>query len=132
MKLRLAACAAALALPSLCACASRADSPDEPAVIVNPSTESRGELERVIHKALGAVPVTLADDALTASSLLSLEHALRRDPEGRMLNGRDLSPPETFELFKRASQCVLVRLKTGHSWTLQHTQCAAAPVRSPQ
>jgi hypothetical protein len=121
---------AVLELQSLPACAVLPDSLGTPAVIAGPTAESRRELARIIHEALGDVPVTLADDALTDSSLLSFEHALRRDPEGRTLNGRDLSRPETFELFKRGSHCVLVRLKTGRSWTLHHTPCVAAPART--
>jgi hypothetical protein len=109
-----------------------ADSPGTPAVIADATAESRRELARVIHVALGDVPVTLADDALTGGSLLSLEHALRRDPMGRPLNGRELTRPETFELFKRGSRCVLVQSKTRREWTLHHVQCAAAPVRAPQ
>jgi hypothetical protein len=71
------------------------------------------------------VPVTLADDALTTSNIISLGHANIRDPAGRPLNGRELSRPETFELFMRGSRCVLVRLKNGHAWRLRHTRCAA-------
>jgi hypothetical protein len=123
---------AALGLQSLPACAVLAHSPGTPAVIVDPTTESRQELARVIHEALGDVPVTLGDDALTGSSLLTLEHALRRDPEGRLLNGRELGRPETFELFKRGSRCVLVQSSTGREWTLHHVTCVAAPVQSPQ
>jgi hypothetical protein len=122
---------AALSVQSLPACAVLPDSLGTPAVIADPTAESRQELARVIHEALGDVPVTLADDALTGSSLLSLEHALRRDPEGRTLNGRELTRPETFELFKRGSHCVLVQSRTGREWTLHHTQCVAAPVQAP-
>jgi hypothetical protein len=123
---------AALGLQSLPACAVLPDSLGTPAVIADPTAESRRELAGIIHEALGDVPVTLADDALTGSSLLSFEHALRRDPEGRPLNGRELTRPETFELFKRGSRCVLVQSKTGREWMLHHLKCVAAPVQSPQ
>jgi hypothetical protein len=123
---------AALGLQSLPACAVLAHSRGTPAVIADPTPQSRQELARVIHAALGNVPVTLADDALTTSNMLSLEHARARDPDGRLLNGRVLTRPETFELFKRGSRCVLVRSKTGREWTLHHVQCVAAPVQAPQ
>jgi hypothetical protein len=110
-------------LPSL-APATRAASLDAPAVIVAPTAASRKELARVIRAALHGVPVTLADDALTTSNTLSLEHADIRDQAGRPLNGRELSRPETFELFMRGSRCVLVRSKNGHAWRLHHTRCA--------
>jgi hypothetical protein len=98
---------------------------DAPALIINPTAQSAKELRRVIHKALPGVAVTLADDALTRSSLLSLEHTHRRDPKGQTLNGRDLSRPETFELFKQESRCILKQLSTGRSFELHHVQCEA-------
>jgi hypothetical protein len=98
-----------------------------PAVIVNPSAETRKELTRVMGHALAGIPVTLADDALTTSNRISLEHARPRDPAGRLLNGRDLSRPETFELFTRNSHCVLVHSRTGRAWTLHHVRCAPMP-----
>ena len=126
------ACLVAFELQPLLACAVRPEGSRIPAVIVNPTAETGAELERVIRNAIGDVPVTLADDALTASNMLSLEHARPRDPEGRLLNGRELTRPETFELFKRGSRCVLVQSKTGREWTLHHVKCVAAPVQAPQ
>jgi hypothetical protein len=98
-----------------------------PAVIVHPSAASRSELSRVIRHAFGGSPVRLADDALTTTNILSLEHANPRDPAGRPLNGRELSHPQTFQLFKRGSRCVLVRTSNGDAWTLRHARCAALP-----
>jgi hypothetical protein len=92
------------------------------AVIVNPSDAGRCELARVVRAALGA-PVTLADDALTSSSMLIIEPADPRDDSGRPLNGRRLDRPETFELFTRRSRCVLVQMRTGRRWTLRHAAC---------
>ncbi|HWJ35172.1 MAG TPA: hypothetical protein VNR70_07895 [Steroidobacteraceae bacterium] len=117
----------ALALMPLLTPAARAASLDAPAIIVAPTAESRSELARVIGEALHGVPVTLADDVLTTSNTLSLEHANIRDQAGRPLNGRELSRPETFQLFKRGSRCVLVRMRNGHAWTLRHARCAALP-----
>jgi hypothetical protein len=119
-------------LQPLLACAVRPEALRTPAVIVKPTALTGAELERVIRIAVGDVPVTLADDAFTTSNTLSLEHARPRDPEGRLLNGRELTRPETFELFKRGSRCVLVQSKTGREWTLHHVQCVAAPAPSPQ
>ncbi len=103
---------------------------DAPAVIINPSAQSVKELRRVIHKALPGIAVTLADDALTQSSFLSLEHTHGRDPMGQTLNGRDLSRPEIFELFKRESRCILTQLSTGRSFELHHVECETVPLSS--
>jgi hypothetical protein len=126
------ACLIAFELQPLLACAARPEPSRTPAVIVNSTAATAAELKRVIRDAIGDVPVTLADDAFTTSNRLSLEHARPRDPQGRLLNGRELSRPETFELFKRGLVCVLVRSKTGREWTLHHAQCVAAPVQAPQ
>ena len=123
---------AALGLQSLPACAVLPDSRGTPAVIAHPTAVSREELARILHQALYGIPVTLGDDALTESSLLSFEHAARRGPDGRVLNGRDPGRPETFELLRRGSRCVLVRVKDGREWTLHHAQCVAAPIQVPQ
>jgi hypothetical protein len=123
---------AVLGLQSLPACVAAPDSRGTPAVISDPTAESREELVSIVRQALGERPVTLGDDALTGSSILSLERAARRDPDGRQRNGRDLSRPETFELFKRGAHCILVRSKDGREWTLHHAQCVVAPVEAPQ
>lgn len=96
-----------------------------PAVIVDPSAESRRELSCVVRHALQGVPVTLADNALTISNMLAVGHANARDPAGRLLNGRELFHPQTFELYMRGPHCVLVRSENGQAWTLHHTRCAA-------
>ena len=125
-------CLLAFELQPLLACAARPEALPTPAVIVKPTVETGAELQRAIRNAIGDVSVTLADDALTTSNRLSLEHARARDPAGRPLNGRELTRPETFELFKRGSRCVLVQSRTGREWTLHHVQCVAAPGPSPQ
>jgi hypothetical protein len=125
-------CLLAFELQPLLACAARPEALRTPAVIVNPTAETGAELERVIRNAIGDVSVTLADHAFTTSNTLSLEHARPRDPQGRLLNGRESTRPETFELFKRGSRCVLVQSRTGREWTLHHVQCVAAPVQAPQ
>jgi hypothetical protein len=116
-------CRLSLAIGLLLGAAAWPES-DTPAVIVNPSAASRMELARVVREALHGVPVTLADDALTTSNTLVIEHANPRDPSGHPLNGRNLDRPERFELFSRGSRCVLLQPRTGRRWTLRHTECA--------
>jgi hypothetical protein len=98
---------------------------DSRAIIVNPSETGRRELARVVREALHGAPVTLADDALTTSNMLVIDHTEPRDGSGRPLDGRRLSRPQSFELFTRKSRCVLVQTRTGRRWTLRHTECLA-------
>lgn len=112
---------------TLSACGSLRAEPESPALLTQPSTESRAELERVISNALGGAPVTLADDALTRASELTIERARPRDAQGRLLNGRELGRPEHFRLLKVDSDCVLVHERSGQRFTLVQTHCVAAP-----
>jgi len=95
-----------------------------PAVITNPTAESRAELSRVVSGALDGVTVTIADDALTREDTLIIERAVRRDAQGRPLTGRDTGRPERFRLVRSGERCVLVHERTGRRWTLESTTCS--------
>jgi hypothetical protein len=124
-----AAYALSLVIGPLLCIAACPEPGDPPAIIVNPTNASRMELAHVVRKALHGAPVTLADDALTTSNMLVIEHANPRDASGRPLNGRSLDRPERFELFTRKSRCVLVQSRTGRRWTLWHTECVARQIQ---
>jgi hypothetical protein len=108
----------------LMACRTPPEPAEAPAVLTNPSAESRLELRRVVSGALHRDSVTLADDALTRESVLIIERARARDPNGQLLNGRELDKPEHFHLVKEGERCVLVRERTGERWTLASATCA--------
>ena len=80
-----------------------------------------------ISAAFNGIPVTLADDALTRESTLTIERNRPRDAEGRPLDGRDPGRPEHFRLFKTGADCVLVQESTGRRWKLTASSCVAAP-----
>lgn len=107
------------------ACNSAPVQPDVPAVIVEPDDSSRAELRQVISTALNGADITLADDALTLESSLSIEHPQHRGIEQQPLRGRDLGRPETFHLVLDGSQCVLVHDNTELRWLLLDTECRA-------
>ena len=97
-----------------------------PALISNPTPQSRAELRRVLSAALGGAPVTIADDALTHTSVLIIERAVPRDGQGRPLNsltGRTLERPVRFHLVKAGNRCMLVREGSGGRWELTETMC---------
>jgi hypothetical protein len=126
MSVVLKACATAGALLSTTACrtpgAAHAD-PEAPAVIVNPTVQSRAALVQAITDALDGVSVTLADDAFTNASTLTLERTARRDENGVRLQGRELGTPERFRLVKMAGQCVLIHERSGRRLVLTSTEC---------
>lgn len=108
----------------LSACALSQAQPDAPAVITQPSTESRAELLAAVTSALNVANVLLADDALTKASTLTIERAPMRDASDRQLGGRDLGKPELFQLVKSGAHCVLIHQGSGKRFELPRTTCA--------
>ena len=90
---------------------------DAPARIVDPTPESRAELQRAISDAPNVGEVILADDALVNDSVLIIEPA--------HLTGRDLRRPAHFRLVLSRSHCVLVHEGTEARFELTDTSCAA-------
>jgi len=120
----LRACAGAGALLSLAACRTAKVRQELPAVVAEPGAQSRAELAAAVSAALGGVPVTLADDALTRESTLIVERARQRDPSGLPAQGRERGMPERFRLVKIGAECVLVHERSGQRFTLRETTCA--------
>jgi hypothetical protein len=109
---------------SLPACATMSGRPDLPAVLTNPTAESRAELVRRVSGALHGAPITIADDALTRDSTLIIERTPPRTADGVPLSGRETGRPEHFRLVKNGSHCVLVHERTGKRWTLKAATCS--------
>ncbi len=102
-----------------------ASSGDErPAVIVNPTPESRAELEHVVSDMLFGARVTLPMDALTKSSVLVLERERIKRLGQPPLMGRDLGKPERFRLLTTGSGCILVHESNDARYELPATDCA--------
>lgn len=96
---------------------------DVPAILVDPTPEVRAELGDVVAGALHGVPVTLADDALTRESILTLERAAARNANGVRVQGRERGRPEKFRLVKNGSDCVLVHEGSRQRWKLATATC---------
>ena len=112
----------------LAGCAT-SSSRDVPAVIVNPTPQSRAELSLAVQRALHSGPVLLADDALTQSSLLPIDRIPRRDSHGRLLNGLEIGrKPEVFRLVQSGCRCVLIHDDVDQlRQPLTATRCQPAP-----
>ena len=122
---------AAAALLGLAACATATGRPDLPAMLTNPTAESRAELARRVSGVLHGAQITLADDALTRDSTLIVERTRPRTPDGVPLNGREMGRPEHFRLVKNGTRCVLVHERTGKRWTLKAATCSPVPSPGP-
>ena len=97
---------------------------DRPARIVNADADSRAALQAAVNEALGT-EVLLAQDALTDTSLLTIE----RWPAGTMENpvpqGRSLERPVLFRLVINGSDCILIDQRNESRHVLEDTDCAA-------
>ena len=117
---------------ALAACKTTAPVPNEtslqgnvPAVIVNPTPESRAELQRAVSEMLSGADVMLADDALTQSSILTIERRHAGSLDNPPLSGRDLGTPERFHLLLTGTGCVLVHESDESTVALTETDCMA-------
>ena len=116
-----------LTLIALPACSAGPATRGVPAIVIHPTAASRAELQFAVSRALGGMPVRLADDALTRDSTLIIAHAQVRDFRGLPLNGRELGRPQHFRLLMRGSHCVLLHVESGESRVLTHTSCQVLP-----
>ena len=116
--------AAATIAPTACGTVS---AQEQPAVISAPTAESRAELARVVTAAFNGQPVTLADDALTRESVLTIERRTPPGEQGRAATGRTLGTPERLNLVLRGTRCFLVRSADGREWELNDVQCVPVP-----
>jgi hypothetical protein len=108
----------------LTACASLAQQ-DVPARLDAPSAAARVELLEAVRSALNTSTVTLAGDALTQESTLTIARVPLRDAAGRRVTGRDYETPEHFRLVKSGSRCVLIHVGTQTRYELTEARCVA-------
>jgi len=116
--------AAATVAPIAC---STLAAQEQPAVVTAPTAQSRAELERVVSAAFNGQPVTLADDALTHESVLTIERRTPPGEQGRAATGRTLDAPARLNLVLRGTRCFLVLAADGREWELNETRCVPAP-----
>jgi hypothetical protein len=115
-------------LAGLCACttpeaAVQPTGREQPATILNASSEVRAELLAAVTSALRNNAITIADDALTTTNVLIIERVPARDANGRPLSGRDFGRPQHFQLLKDGEHCILVHQETGRRFPLKKARC---------
>ena len=96
---------------------------ERPAVIAEASAGTRAELARVVALAFDGAPVTLADDAFTRDSTLSVERRTPAGPQGRAATGRTLDVPAQLRLVLDGARCELVREVDGRRFPLHDVRC---------
>ena len=108
---------------TLAACKNVAPDVDQAAVIVNPDAASRAVLQATVNAALHT-EVTLADDALTETSILVIEQKVPQSIEGSPAQGRTMAMPIQFRLVANGSECILIDQRDMSRTVLADTVCS--------
>jgi len=109
------------------ACAAPANETEQRAVLIEPSAETRAELQGAVDRSLNGVSVLLAPGVLTIDSQLIVERRPIRDASGRILLGREEDRPQHFHLVRVGDRCVLVHDESGRRSELKTARCRALP-----
>jgi hypothetical protein len=105
------------------ACKNVAPDADQAAVIVDPDAASRAALQATVNAALHT-EVTLADDALTETSVLIIEQKAPQSIEGSPAQGRNMEMPIQFRLVVNGSECILIDQRDMTRTVLEDTVCS--------
>jgi len=96
---------------------------DDVAARIDPPTiESRLELQRLVNEVL-RTQVILAEDALTHSSVLTIERNPALGIQSPAAQGRNMDTPIQFRLMLNNSACILVDQRDGVRYALKETTC---------
>ena len=105
-------------------CQTLAGGEDMSARITNPTDHSRAALQNAVNDALN-IDVALANDALTNSSVLTIERRPPRSMQSPPAQGRNMDTPIQFRLVSNGSDCVLIDQRDNSRYMLEKTTCAA-------
>lgn len=109
---------------ALAGCQTLATDSDVAARITNSTDDSRKALQSAVNAALDA-NVTLANDALTDSSVLTIERNPPRSMENLPAQGRNMDMPMQFRLVLNDGDCVLIYTADDSRRKLADTSCVA-------
>jgi hypothetical protein len=105
-------------------CKTMATGADIPALISNPGADSHKSLQNVVNDLLNT-NVTLADDALTEHSVLTIQRNPPRMLQGQPAAGRNMETPIQFQLVRNGQDCILIDRRDESRHTLEKTSCIA-------
>ncbi len=113
----------AATLLAIAGCQAVTAESDLPALIIQPNEASRAALQVTLSKLFGGQIVKLSDEALTRSSLLTLEPGLQNINNSKVASGRVLSGPYKFRLVQNRDACILIDMRDGSRHALANTTC---------
>ena len=105
------------------ACQTTAERRDHPARIIEPDAASRAALQQTLSDRFNGLEIRLADDALTQSSLLTLEVGSAGGDVQQVQGMRVVSEPYRFQLVLDGADCVLIDQRDASRHRLEDTRC---------
>ena len=105
-------------------CRTVATDHDRAARITSADDASRAALQRAVNDALNT-DVTLADNALTESSVLIIERSPPRSMQSPAAQGRNMEVPIQFRLVINREDCILIDQRDRSRYKLENTSCEA-------
>jgi hypothetical protein len=115
---------AALVAIALAGCQTVTPEAEHPARMIDADDDSRAALGRGVDTLMGT-HVTLAPDALTDSSYLTIETMPKPSMENPVPLGRDLSGPIRIRLLTDGTDCILLDTRTDARLRVDGIRCAA-------
>ena len=94
----------------------------QPARIVDADDASRAALQEAVNTVFGT-NVTIANNALTNSSVLTIERGPRPSMENPTPIGRNMEKPVQLRLVIDEADCILVDPRNNARYTLANTSC---------
>lgn len=104
-------------------CQTMNASADVPAVITEPNEASHAAIKAALAASFGGRDVIIADDALTQTSLLTIERGPHRTINNPSPDGRIITEPFRFRLVMSGQDCVLIDLRDDSRHVLVDTTC---------
>jgi len=92
--------------------------------IIDADDASRTDLREAVNMAFGT-NVTIADHALTNSSVLTIERGPRPSMENPNPVGRNMEKPVQLRLVIDEADCILIDPRNNARYTLSNTSCEA-------
>ena len=94
-----------------------------PALLLQPSADSRVILEHAIGGLFNSQPIKLADNVFTQKSSVIIEPRQNKDDRGNVLDGREIRQAHTVTLLIEDGKCYVRHDQTGHIELVESISC---------
>ena len=94
-----------------------------PALLEQPSADSRLLLEKAIGDLLNSRPIKLADNVFTKKNSVIIERGQPKNNLGRLLDGREIRPADSVSLYTKNGKCYLRHDQSNQIKLLGNIKC---------